>query len=96
MTILVTGCDNRLRRDSSFRVHAQRIRTESGSDPQGGSHSLSNLKSAWPWEHAAVTLALAKAAVTIPRAGALPGGNVYEMKWDGFIHWTLQRGHLAE
>lgn len=29
-------------------------------------------------------LALAKAVESIPRAGALPGGNVYEMKWDGF------------
>ncbi len=31
-----------------------------------------------------VELALAKAVESIPRAGALPGGNVYEMKWDGF------------
>ena len=31
-----------------------------------------------------VTVALAKAAPTIPGAGALPGGCVYELKWDGF------------
>jgi ATP-dependent DNA ligase len=31
-----------------------------------------------------VELALAKAVESIPHAGALPGGNVYEMKWDGF------------
>jgi hypothetical protein len=31
-----------------------------------------------------VELALAKAVESIPDAGVLPGGNVYEMKWDGF------------
>lgn len=33
---------------------------------------------------APVELALAKAVESIPDAGVLPGGNVYEMKWDGF------------
>ncbi|MHC6223151.1 ATP-dependent DNA ligase [Arthrobacter sp. MMS24-S77] len=31
-----------------------------------------------------VSLALAKAVETVPAAGALPGGCLYEMKWDGF------------
>jgi ATP-dependent DNA ligase len=31
-----------------------------------------------------VTVALAKAAPAIPEVGALPGGCVYELKWDGF------------
>jgi ATP-dependent DNA ligase len=31
-----------------------------------------------------VELALAKAVESIQDAGVLPGGNVYEMKWDGF------------
>jgi hypothetical protein len=39
-----------------------------------------------------VELALAKAVESIPHAGVLPGGNVYEMKWDGFLHWTLSTG----
>lgn len=39
-----------------------------------------------------VSLALAKAVETIPAAYALPGGCLYEMKWDGFIHWTLSTG----
>lgn len=30
-----------------------------------------------------VSLALAKAVETVPAAGALPGGCLYEMKWDG-------------
>jgi len=29
-------------------------------------------------------LALAKAVESIPHENALPGGSVYEMKWDGF------------
>lgn len=29
-------------------------------------------------------MALARAATAIPAAGALPGGCVYELKWDGF------------
>jgi hypothetical protein len=36
-----------------------------------------------------VALALAKAVESIPRENALPGGSVYEMKWDGFLHWTM-------
>lgn len=36
-----------------------------------------------------ISLALAKAVERIPEAGALPGGCLYEPKWDGFIHWTL-------
>lgn len=43
-----------------------------------------------------VELALAKAVESIQRAGALPGGSVYEMKWDGFLHWTLSTAHVAE
>ena len=35
-----------------------------------------------------VALALAKAVESIPHENALPGGSVYEMKWDGFLHWT--------
>ncbi len=31
-----------------------------------------------------VTVAPAKATPAIPEAGALPGGCVYELKWDGF------------
>jgi len=31
-----------------------------------------------------VALALARAATAIPAVGALPGGCVYELKWDGF------------
>lgn len=31
-----------------------------------------------------VSLALAKAVGAIPPAGALPGGCLYEVKWDGF------------
>jgi hypothetical protein len=39
--------------------------------------------------HPPVEPALAKAVESIPGADALPGGCFYEMKWDGFIHWTL-------
>jgi hypothetical protein len=34
--------------------------------------------------HPPVELALAKAVESIPGVDALPGGSVYEMKWDGF------------
>ena len=33
-----------------------------------------------------VALAVAKAVERIPEAGALPGGCLFEPKWDGFIH----------
>jgi hypothetical protein len=36
-----------------------------------------------------VALALAKAVESIPSEDALPGGSVYEMKFDGFLHWTM-------
>jgi hypothetical protein len=36
-----------------------------------------------------VALALAKAVESIPREDALPGGSFYEMKFGGFLHWTL-------
>jgi hypothetical protein len=35
-------------------------------------------------------LAMAKAVNRIPPPNALPGGCLYEPKWDGFIHWTSQ------
>lgn len=40
--------------------------------------------------------ALVKAVEAIPRVDALAGGCVYEMKWDGFFHWTLSTAHVAE
>lgn len=33
-----------------------------------------------------VPLALAKAVETVPGEAALPGGTVYEPKWDGYLH----------
>jgi hypothetical protein len=39
-----------------------------------------------------VALALAKAVEFIPDADALPGGCLYEPKWDGFLHWTMSIG----
>lgn len=30
------------------------------------------------------------------RSDALPGGSVYEMKFDGFLHWTLSTRHMAK
>jgi ATP-dependent DNA ligase len=29
---------------------------------------------------------LAKPAATLPAGSALPGGTVYEPKWDGYLH----------
>lgn len=36
-----------------------------------------------------VELALAKAVNAVPAEDALPGGCLYEPKWDGYLHWTL-------
>lgn len=36
-----------------------------------------------------VPLALAKAVESVPAEAALPGGSVYEPKWDGFLHCTM-------
>ena len=33
-----------------------------------------------------VPLALAKAVETVPAETALPGGSLYEPKWDGYLH----------
>ncbi|MHC6220571.1 hypothetical protein [Arthrobacter sp. MMS24-S77] len=43
-----------------------------------------------------VALALAKAVESIPHENALSGGSVYEMKWDGFLHWTMSTGAPAK
>lgn len=36
--------------------------------------------------HPPVELALAKAIRAVPTEGALPGGCLYEPKWDGYLH----------
>jgi hypothetical protein len=36
-----------------------------------------------------VSLALAEAVAWVPGPDALPGGLVFEPKWDGFLHCTL-------
>ncbi|WP_285320718.1 hypothetical protein [Pseudarthrobacter sp. lyk4-40-TYG-27] len=36
-----------------------------------------------------VPLALAKAVESVPAEAALPGGSVYEPKWDGYLHCTV-------
>jgi hypothetical protein len=33
---------------------------------------------------------LAKPAATLPAGAALPGGTVYEPKWDGYLYCTRQ------
>lgn len=39
--------------------------------------------------HPPVPLALAKAVKNVPGEAAMPGGTVYEPKWDGYLHCTL-------
>ena len=35
-----------------------------------------------------VEVALARSDEHIPAPHALPGGSRYEVKWDGYLHWT--------
>jgi hypothetical protein len=40
-------------------------------------------------------VALAQAVSAIPRPDALPGGCLYEPKWDGYLHCTCERADKA-
>lgn len=38
-----------------------------------------------------VALELAKAVEHLPGEQSMPGGGRYELKWDGFILWTIRK-----